>query len=149
MYLGCPVLWASRLQKEVALSSTESEFIGMSDSVRTVITLMELIKELHQLGIPVPTTHPTLHARIFEDNSGALEIARVPKMRPRTKTLNVKYHHFREYVERGEIALRPIKSEDQPADMLTKPLNEVTLNRHIQFIMGWSGKSGCERECSD
>ena len=105
MYSGCPVLWVSRLQTEVALSSTESEFIGLSDSVRTVIVLMELIKELSQLGIPVPTTQPKLHAKIFEDNSGALEIAKVPKMRPRTKTLNVKYHHFRDYIERGEITI--------------------------------------------
>jgi hypothetical protein len=147
MYAGCPMLWTSRLQTEIALSSTESEFIGLSDSVRVVITIMELMKELHQLKVPIPTLRPTLHAKIFEDNSGALEIAKVPKMRPRTKTLNIKYHHFRDYIERGEISIHAIKSADQPADMLTKPLNEEDLARHRLFVMSWSGKSGREREC--
>jgi len=38
-----------------------------------------------------------------EDNAGANKISQVPKMRPRTKNLNVKYHHFREHVNNGGI----------------------------------------------
>jgi len=37
---------------------------------------------------------PKIHCKVFEDNEGAIEIANVPKMRPRTKHLNIKYHHF-------------------------------------------------------
>jgi hypothetical protein len=149
MYAGCPMLWKGVVQQEISLSSCESEFIGLSDAIRQVIIIMELMKELKQLGVPIPTTHPTLHAKVFEDNAAALEIAKVPKMRPRTKTLNVKYHHFRDYVERGEISLHAIGTDDQPADMLTKPLNAVTLFRHVLFVMGWSGKAGPERECEE
>ena len=45
-----------------------------------------------------------------------------PKMRPRTKHINVKFHHFRDYVKRKLITILPIRSEDNPADTLTKPL---------------------------
>lgn len=70
-------------------------------------------------------------------------------MRPRTKTLNIKYHHFRDYIDKGEISISRIESKDQPADILTKPVNEDTLDRHREFIMGWSGKAGRERECQE
>ena len=136
-YRGCPINWASRMQTEIALSSTESEFIGLSQSLRQAIPLMELINELNANGIDMATTKPKVYCKVFEDNSGAIELATVPKMRPRTKHINIKYHHFRDYVDRGEITIHAIKSEDQPADMLTKPLNEDPLCRHRSWIMGW------------
>ena len=136
MYSGCPITWASKLQTEVALSSTESEFIGLSQALRTTIPLMELIKELKKHGFDTASSVPKVHCQVFEDNSGAIEIAKVPKMRPRTKHINIKYHHFRDYVERGEITVHPLDTKDQPADMLTKPLNESTLTNHREFVMG-------------
>ncbi len=66
-----------------------------------------------------------------EDNSGALEFDKVPKMRPRTKHINIKHHHFRDFVDRGEISIHTINTKDQPANiMLTKPLNEAVLSKH-------------------
>ena len=44
MYAGCPVTWASKIQTEVALSTTEAELIVMSEGLRTAITLMNLIE---------------------------------------------------------------------------------------------------------
>jgi ATP-binding cassette subfamily B (MDR/TAP) protein 1 len=140
-YMGCPILWASKLQTEIALSSTESEFIGLSHALRTTIPLMELVKELKSHGFKMGSTKPKVHCQVFEDNTGAIEIATVPKMRPRTKHINIKYFHFRDYVEHGEIVVEKIATEDQPSDMLTKPLNETLLNRHRGFVMGWYGRS--------
>ena len=80
---------------------------------------------------------PTVHCRVFEDNSGAIELARVPKMRPRMKFINVQYHHFRQYVDRNEISILSINTEDQCADILTKSVSLATLTK-LQFrIMGW------------
>jgi hypothetical protein len=137
MYNGCPITWASRMQTEIALSSTESEYIGLSQALRSVIPIMELVKELQSKGFPIGQGNPKIHCKLFEDNSGAIELAKVPKMRPRTKHINVKYHHFREYVSNNEVSIHKIDTSDQPADILTKPLNEVTLERHRNFIMGW------------
>ena len=66
----------------------------------------------------------TIHCKAFEDNSGALEMAKVPKMRPRTKHLNNMYHHFRESVQNNEVTLIAVKTENKLADLLTKPLRE-------------------------
>jgi len=136
-YANCPLLWKSQLQTEVALSSTESEYTGLSYALRDAIPIMELLKEMKERGYPVSTTQARVHCRVFEDNSGALEMARVHKYRPRTKHLNVKLHHFRDYVERKEISIHHIRTNDQPADFLTKPLNEESHCLHRKTVMGW------------
>ena len=80
---------------------------------------------------------PRVHCTVFEDNSGALELARLPKMRPRTKHISQAFHHFREHVERGDIIVNATPTEDQLADILTKPLPEAMFKQHRQSIMGW------------
>jgi len=131
------------------LSSTESEFISLSTALRATIPIMELVKELTGQGFDMVSTQPTVHCHVFEDNIGALEIAKVPKMRPRTKHVNVKFHHFQDYVDRREITLHAINTHDQPANMLTKPLATPMLAQHHATIMGWGGKGNAERECED
>ena len=74
---------------------------------------------------------------MFEDNLGALEIAKVHKNRPRTKHINVRLNHFRNHVERQEISIHAINTNNQTADYLTKALNEDMLKRHRKQVMGW------------
>ena len=136
-YAGCPLLWKSQLQTEVALSSTESEYTGLSYALRDAIPVMELLKEMKEKGFNVQTPQARVHCHVFEDNSGALEMARIHKYRPRTKHLNVRLHHFRDYVERKEITIHPINTNDQPADFLTKALNMDVLERHRRTVLGW------------
>ena len=52
-YAGCPLLWKSQLQTEIALSSTESEYTGLSYALRDAIPIMELLKELKSEGFPI------------------------------------------------------------------------------------------------
>ena len=121
-YAGCPIAWTSKLQTVVALSSCEAEYISLSDSLRDTIPLMDLINEFKQHGFKVISSQPRVYCRAYEDNSGALELARLPKLRPRTKHINIKYHHFREHVRNGLIKIYPISTHDQIADIFTKPL---------------------------
>ena len=137
MYHGCPLLWKSQLQTEIALSSTESEYVGISNGLRDTIPIMRTLNEMKTNGFPIQEVGNKVYCRVFEDNSGALEMAKVHKYRPRTKHMNVKYHHFRDYVARGEVTLHDIHTTNQPADIMTKPVNESILVRHRQTIMGW------------
>jgi hypothetical protein len=89
-YGGCPVIWTSKLQTEVVLSSTESEFVGLSESLCIAIIMMNLLKEMQSFGIPISKTTPTVYCKLFEDNAGAIQLAKVPKMRPRTRHINQK-----------------------------------------------------------
>ena len=137
MYAGCPILWKSALQTEIALSSCESEYTGLSYALRDAIPIMEMLKEMIKHGFDIQSAQATVHCKVFEDNSGALEIARVHKYRPRTKHLNVKLHHFRSYVDRQEVSIHKAHTDDQRADYLTKPVNEDILARHRKVVMGW------------
>ena len=137
MYKGCPILWKSQLQGEICLSSTESEYTGLSYALREVIPIMRLLQEMKELGFQVGSTTPEVHCKVFEDNSGALEMAKVHKHRARTKHINVKLHHFRDYVSRGEISIHPIESENQLSDYLTKPVNVDILAKLRKIVMGW------------
>jgi hypothetical protein len=78
-----------------------------------------------------------VHCTVFEDNLGAMEMAKVPKMRPRTKHMNIKYHHFREAVRKGWVSVQYIPTAQQPADVLTKPLGFELFRKHRKEIMGW------------
>ena len=92
---------------------------------------------MKQAGFPITTSTPEVHCRVFEDNSGALIMAKVHKYRPRTKHINVKLHHFRDYVVRGEISIHPINTTLQPADYLTKPLAQDLFEQHRKRVLGW------------
>ena len=136
-YDGCPILWKSQLQTEICLSSTESEYVGLSYALREVIPIMEVVKEMRKLKLIDTNPKPKVLCKVFEDNSGALEMAKNYKYRPRTKHLNIKYHHFRDYVERGEISVHKIDTSEQLADYLTKPVTQETLEYLRQKVMGW------------
>ncbi len=88
-YAGCPMHWTSKMQTEIALSTTEAEYIALSQSMREVLPIMWLLEEAKQHGVPVLNARPKVHCKVFEDNAGAIEIANVPKMRPRIKHLQM------------------------------------------------------------
>jgi len=119
-YAGVPIVWHSELQGEIALSMTEAKFYVLLMSLRECILLINLMKEFVKHVFFNATIMPTVHCWVFEDNSGALEMAKNPRYCPCTKHIATKHHHFRLYVERGDITILPIPTEDQRADSLTK-----------------------------
>ena len=101
-FSGCPISWVSKMQTKIALSTTEAEYIALSQSMRDLILIRSVLKELATvLGLQIDT--PITHSTVFEDNNGALELAIEPKYRPRTKHITIKYHHFREHVKNKSI----------------------------------------------
>ena len=139
-YAGCPITWASKLQTDVALSTTEAEYNALSASLREVIHMMQLVEEAKLLGWDTFMGKPTVHYTVFEDNSGALEMAKLPKMRPRTKHLNIRLHHFRERVRKGEISIKKVASEFQLGDLMTKPQPEALFVAQRESIMQWEAE---------
>ena len=136
-HAGCPILSKSQLQTKIALSTTESECTGASYALRDAIPIMEMLKELRRNGFKIITTKAYVKCKVFEDNGGALEMLRVDKYHPRTKHLCCRLHHFRSYVDDGQITTHKISAEEQDADMLTKPVSFSTLLRCCHKVMGW------------
>ena len=89
-------IWASKLQTQMALSITEAEYIALSTACRELIPMLELMKEMCSYDIKSHPAIPKIHCKVFEDSSGALEMARTPKLRPHMKHINNAYHHFHE-----------------------------------------------------
>lgn len=137
MFAGCPIIWISRLQTEIALSTTEAEYIALSESLRHVIPLMNLMDECNHFKVFDQAIKPNIHCTAFEDNSGALELARAPRMRPRTKHINIKYHHFRSHISNGRISIQAIDTKQQIADCFTKAVTQDLFLKFRLAIMGW------------
>jgi len=136
-FAGCPIVWGSKMQTLVALSTTEAEIISLSTATREVITLMNLLNEFKDRGFPIKFSQPVIKCRVFEDNAAAIEIANNPKLRPRTKHLGIRIHHFRDFVMKKLITIEYIKSKEQLADALTKALPRDQFRYLISQIMGW------------
>ncbi len=136
-YRGCPYYRELKVQSEVLLSSTARRCVGLSESIRITIVIMNLLSEMKAYGIPILTATPTTFCKLFEDNAGAIHLAKVPKMRPRTRHINQKYHHFQEWVKSGLISILPIDTLMQPADLFPKPLDLDLFSKHRFSIMGW------------
>ena len=74
---------------------------------------------------------------VFEDNTGAEELARTAKYRPRTKHIAVKYHHFRDKVRDGIITIEQIDTKRQLADIFTKELAKPQFEKLREQLNGW------------
>jgi len=136
-YLGCPILWKSQLQTEIALSSTESEYIALSQAARKVKPLMLLIQEMKKEGFNVGCSTPMVRCTLFKDNSGTVYLANLPSMRPRTKHINVKYHHIRLMVASRALKIEKTSSEEQLSDFLTKQSSIELYLACPMAVMGW------------
>ena len=123
MYANCPVLWCSKLQTEIALSTTEAEYIALSQSMREVIPFMTLLQEIDKI-FSINTNKARFHCKVFEDNNSCISLAKSEKFSPRTKHIALKYHHFRRFILDNTVEIFPIDTREQLADIFTKPLDE-------------------------
>ena len=98
-FANCPLLWVSKLQTEIALSTLHSEHVALSHSVRALIPLKSLIKEvIDNLGIDSENLKFVSSSNIYEDNNGAIVVAKIPRMNPISKHIAVNYHWFSQHV---------------------------------------------------
>ena len=99
IYANFPLLWVSKLQTEIALSTLHSEFVALSHSVRALLPLKSLIKEIiDNLVIDSDNLKFVSSSTIYEDNNLAIVVATSPRMTPTSKHIAVKYHWFRHHV---------------------------------------------------
>ncbi len=97
---------------------------------------LNLLQEMREKNLKVVCIKPYVYCKVFEDNAGALDLTRLPKLRPRTKHINVCYHHLCKHVQKGLIKIFPINTKDQIADALTIALAQNDLQRHRHYMCG-------------
>ena len=109
------VSWKTKKQATVALSSTEAEYMALTDGVKEALWLRKLLLEIG-IGVKGATV-------IHEDNTGCIALAKNPEFHQRTKHIDVRYHMVREQVEKFKtIQLEYVPSMEQTADLFTKVL---------------------------
>ena len=118
------------------MSTTEAEYIALSQEMREIIPMMKHLEQLEKT-LNIESKRPSVKCKLFEDNNGAIELAKVPKIRPRTKHIALKYHHFREHVRKVLIEINSIDAHEQVADIFTKYLPFPIFNYLRKKVMGW------------
>jgi len=106
--------WCSKKQEIVAQSTAEAEFIAATAAVNQVLWLKKIMCDLHM--------EQKDKTEIFVDNQAAIAISHSPVFHGKTKHFNIKLYFLREVQKIGEVTLIYCKSEDQLADLFTKPL---------------------------
>jgi hypothetical protein len=114
------ISWTSRAQKTIALSSTEAEYMALSDCSRQVVWMHTLLGELGYDLKAIP---------ICGDNQGSIFIASNPVTEKRSKHIDIRYHYIREVINDGRVVVYFIPGDDNPADLLTKNLGVVKLRK--------------------
>eukprot|EP00804_Cyclotella_cryptica_P008597 CCRYP_007581-RB/>CCRYP_007581-RB protein AED:0.39 eAED:0.37 QI:0/-1/0/1/-1/0/1/0/109 len=106
----------------------------MSMALHDIIPLMELMKEMREHEFDIVNTQPYVYCKVSKDNSGTLELVRIPRLHPHTKHINVCYHHFRENVRKGIFKIFPVDIKDRIADTLTKALAQNNFIHHCKLM---------------
>jgi hypothetical protein len=120
-----PIIWRSRAQTTVAHSSTEAEYMALSDCSRQVSWICTIFLELDICLGPIP---------IYADNQGSIFIGSNPVQEIRTKHINVKYHYVHECIADKKIVLYHVPTEDNTADIFTKNLGRLKFEKFKQQL---------------
>ena len=140
-FAGVPLIWSSKLQVEVCLSSTEAEMVALSAATRECIFLIRLLREAFSTSsLNFDIANSKIHCGIFEDNTGTLELVKEFRIRPRTKHMNSKFWHFTTFMEANKdiLTFHWIDTKSQVSDMLTKALGGELFSKFVKAICGWS-----------
>ena len=135
---GIPILWISKLQTEIALSTLEAEYIALSQAMRDLLPMRKLLTEITKV-LCVERDATITVSTVWEDNNGAIALAKkeAPLMTPRTKHIAIKYHWFRSKLQPGQIELQKIDTKVQLADIFTKSLPRLELEEKRKLLIGW------------
>ena len=114
MYNGGAISWRSNQQSITALSTSEAEYMSLSDAAKEARSLPKLNHSLD--------TKNQNKITIYEDNRGAEKWTRTLSEPNRTKHIDISYHHIRDWVKLGRLEIVPVETHLQLADALTKAL---------------------------
>lgn len=111
---NAPISWMSRKQKSVAMSSTEAEYVALSEAAKEAVHLRMFLSEI--MGQQLATI-------IYNDNQGAGSMARNPVFHGRAKHIDLRYHFVRETIQKKRICVKYLPTEEMVANVLTKGLS--------------------------
>jgi len=123
---GGPIAWSSSLQKVTALSSSEAEYMAMSEALKELLWLRSLLKSLglEQSG----------ETELKVDNQAAIALSKNPEFHKRSKHIGVRFHRIRQEQELGNVTVTHVSSDGQVADLLTKGLTWTKISEYLKIL---------------
>ena len=122
--LGVAVLWRSRQQRGVSLSSSEAEYYALSEAAKEIKFVVQI---LMSMGIPVQ-----LPVIIRVDNMGAIFMSENVSATARTRHVDTRYHFVREFIADGFLRVIFVRSADNVADPFTKNVTGDVYDSHVK-----------------
>jgi hypothetical protein len=110
------VCWSSKKQNCVSLSTTEAKYVAVTSCCAQLLWMRQTLKDYGVIFDKVP---------LLCDNESAIKIAHNPVKHNKTKHIEIRHHFIRDHVNRGEIDLSYVGTNEQLADIFTKPLDEA------------------------
>ncbi|GAA0145952.1 transmembrane signal receptor [Lithospermum erythrorhizon] len=119
-FAGGAISWQSKLQRCIALSTTEAEYIAITECYKELLWLKSLFKAI---GI-----HQGQFA-ILCDSQSAIHLSKNPSLHSRSKHIEVRYHWIRDVLEKKLVFIDKVHTNDNSADMFTKILPKGKLDK--------------------
>ena len=120
------ISWSSKKQSIVALSTTESEYVALASAGCQARWLKSILEEMGQVQ-----EGPT---KLFCDNKSTICLSKNPMFHSKSKHIKIKFHFIRELIKDKEVEVLYCKSQDQLADLFTKPLKKELLIKMRKLI---------------
>ncbi|KAL7478718.1 hypothetical protein ACHAWX_000123 [Stephanocyclus meneghinianus] len=133
---GCHTTLSSKLQMEIAFSTTEAEYIALSQEMHESLPFLTLMQEIGRV-IKFFNPKSKFHCKVIQGTMSCIKVAESPKFKPHTKHIAIKYHYFCKHVLDGTVTILYIDTKQQIADIFTKPLDESLFNHLHKMLMGW------------
>jgi hypothetical protein len=133
------ISWSSKLQKTIALSSCEAEYMALKETIKEYTWLKLLLNQLSSITATSSTATTTIkdiytNSILFTDSQSAIQLAKNPEYHARTKHIDIQYHYVRDNILNGFINLKYIPTDQQLADGLTKPLDYTKFRTYTNSI---------------
>ncbi|GJX92059.1 retrovirus-related pol polyprotein from transposon TNT 1-94 [Tanacetum coccineum] len=123
-FAGGVVSWQSRLQKCVALSTTEAEYVAATEACKELLWLKRFLQELG---------FKQQRYAVLCDNQSTIHLAKNSMFHKRTKHIDIWYHWIRDAIEDGMFELNKVHTDDNASDMLTKAVAREKLKIRCSF----------------
>jgi hypothetical protein len=124
---GSPISWRSKGQKNVTLSTTEAEYVALSEATRE-------LKFIHQI-LMIMGVEVVLPIRVNVDNIGAIFLAANRIASNRIKHVDTRYHFVRDLIESNLIKVFFVPSDKNVADIFTKNLDNAQFTELQKKLM--------------
>jgi len=122
LFMGGPLSWTSKLQRTVALSSCEAEYMAIKEAIKENLFIRSILNEI------APILEVGTYKDLYTDSNSAIELAKHASKHNRTKHIDIQYHFIREKVKSNDINLLYIPTTKQLANSLTKPVDQRELS---------------------